>query len=312
MASSSPPRHPEIGESWPLSASFLASNSKETMHSGESISELPLHYGEVQKDGTLVERPSEDLPRSAHGDIGPLLPQATYSVPPSLQHHISLGPKPRSEALPVGGSVRDDIHPEHRASQQRGKSGSRRILPDLEVGRPLFNQGEYRQSMRGRYSRPDGYERYDDYDDDYDEPYLPPQRVRDRAYFPEDEYGSLRRRPQRASTRYRNRRYPPQDRGWRRKSLEEYEDTLPRTPHRYHSQKKARGPSTVREDEKEEFEDDESQRDTSPAINRQIRFKDLSPQERKQIMRLPWIQWMDSSTKNREFSRAPHSVCLLS
>ncbi len=298
MSSPSLPKQPEFGESWPLSASFLASNSKETM-SGESISELPLHYGEVQKDGTMVERQSEELPRSAHGDIGLLLPRSTHSTPYVLQHHASVGPAARQE--PMNGSVRDETQHEQRGFHRRGKSNSRRLLPDLEVGRPLFNRGEYRQSMRGRYSRPDGYERYDDYDDDYDEPYVPPQRVRDRAYFPEDEYGSLRRRQQqRASSRYASQRYPPRDRDGRRRSLEDYEETLPRTPHRFYSQKKARGPSTVREAEKEEFEDDESRRDTSPAINRQIRFKDLSPEERKQIMRLPWTQWMDSSTKNRK------------
>jgi len=39
-----------------------------------------------------------------------------------------------------------------------------------------------------------------------------------------------------------------------------------------------------------------------------IDFKSLSPEERAEVMRLPWTQWMNSDFKNRKFHSRPNSV----
>ncbi|KAJ9614650.1 hypothetical protein H2200_002787 [Cladophialophora chaetospira] len=274
--------------------------------SAGSISELPIHYGEVQRDGTVLERSSEELPlqRSREDDIGTLLSsppkQSVNNTSPS-PYHASSGPARHQDSLPLRKSIQDDTRGSNGGIYSHGRTNSRRRMSEVEVGRAILGRGEHRQSMRARISRHDGYEPYSDYDDEeYDEPrYRPPRRVRERAYFPEDEYGSLRRRPGRAVSRHTYQGYPfPQDRHWRSRSFDDYDDVPLRTPRRFYPPKQARGPSTVREDEKEGFEDVVHPMDISPAMNTQIRFKDLSPEERKQIMRLPWIQWMDSSTKN--------------
>jgi len=90
-------------------------------------------------------------------------------------------------------------------------------------------------------------------------------------------------------------------------SLDE-DDEEPYTPRRYHSQKKpltTQIPFTEHPGRDYEGERDEHGiyiRETSPSNIRPLRFTDLTREEKKEIMRLPWTQWMDSSFKNRECS----------
>jgi hypothetical protein len=286
---------PEISESWPLAASFLNSTSERAM-SSESVSELPIHYGEVQKDGTRVERPSDELlPRhSSQDDAGPLLP-GTATTPGGRHHH---GPAIHQEPLSIEGRVRDESRTEHRGGSYSGKADPRRSIRTLEIGRPGHGRSNDRDSYSGRKPRYDNYERYDDYEDDYDESYGYPRRMRDRAYHPEDDYGPPRRRTSRGPARY-HPPYPSQERERPRRSVDDYGDRTPQTPRRFNSQRVSHGPSTVQEQTEDGYEDDIYPRDTSPGTNRQLRFKDLSKEERKEVLRLPWIQWMDSEVKNR-------------
>ena len=254
--------------------------------STESVSELPTHYGEVQKDGTRVERPQggPSRQRSSQDDSAPLV-----------------------RTLPPSGSM--FVAPFDAFDQDAGNRASRdetRTSRDIGDSRPsrqksTLGRNDYGRSLRMR-RRYDDYERYSDYDDEYDDP-PQPRRIRDRPYFPGgDELGPLCR-PSRAS-RQGGGGYP---RDRRRRSLEEY-DEPPRTPRGNYSQKKQSvAHNAYTYDEEGERQEHKSgggggvyPTDAPTAINRQINFKDLTREQKREIMRLPWIQWMDSSTKNRE------------
>lgn len=253
--------------------------------SKDSISELPVHYGEVTKDGIKIERPSEDAPRRQSSDDTPS-PGRQNRQSAIIIHQASLGAP--DQQIPARRSkdetsAEGDDYPRTKTRPPHG----------LEIARSGLARSDYRQSFRDRRGH-DDFDRYSD-DDDYDDPYYRPQRIRDRPYYTEDEYVP-RRRPSHASRqsyRYPRDRYP--------RTMDDYSDG-PRTPRKYYAQRKSttsRGPPIVHESDGDE--EVIYPKDTSPGVNRQIKFKDLSKEERKEIMRLPWVQWMDSDTKNRKY-----------
>ena len=247
--------------------------------SGESPSELPVHYGEVTKDGTRVERPSEDTRghRSSHDDGAPLVKKLPLDQQSSVSpiHDLNL-----ADTLDDPRSSRVTIH-------QRSRS---RPLTGLDFSKPNMGRDYSRRSAADR-RRYDDYERYDD-DEEYEpQPQYKPRRIADRAYFPEEEYYEPRRRPSYATR-------PPPER--RRRSID-YEEEAP-PPRRHNSTRiarTARGPSTV--EEEDDGEDYPMDRSPPPKGKRQLQLSDLTPEERKDIMRLPWTQWMNSDLKNREY-----------
>jgi aquaporin rerated protein, other eukaryote len=258
----------------------LTFNTNDTM----SVEELPLHYGDMQRDGTRVERPSEEhVNRQSLQDDRPLLRTVPQTIPAQQNPGLSELPS----------KAKDDARSEAGYSQSRIQARPW-PLGDLEAGRS--EPGRSASRHRYRDWRRHEYDSYSDYEDEDDRPYRP-RRIRDRAYFPEDDY-LPHRRPSRSS-RYGPNAYPPRDR--MRGSIDEYDDG-PRTPRRYNyptskDMRYSKGPSTVQEGDEEA---EGFARGSSPGRNNQIRFEDLSPEERRQIMRLPWTQWMDSNFKNRK------------
>lgn len=258
--------------------------------SAESVSELPIHYGEVQKDGTRIERPSEERSRGRpfHDEPSSQVRRPSQSA---MLNRPSLG-LPEQDFQPRGS--KDETRTNRGDSH--GRPNHQQLGGSLDVGKPSFGRNDHRRGIRQR-RRYDDSDRYSDYDDEYDEPYRP-RRIQNRAYFPGDEYGP-RRRPSRASRYGTTYSQDP-----RRRSLEDY-DEEPYTPRRHHSQKKPLAyQSPFIEHEGEDYEEEEViyPRDRSPGNNKPLRFKDLTRAEKKEIMRLPWTQWMDSNFKNREGS----------
>lgn len=256
--------------------------------SAESASELPLHYGEVQKDGTRTERPSEDRSgeRLTQGEPSALVRRPSQSAMPNRAafgpHEQDIPARPsRDEARTTTG-----ISPGRPINQQYGGS--------LDAGRSPYSRNEYRRSLRPR-RRHDDY--YSDYEEEYEEPHRP-RRIQQRAYFPEEEEHGPRRRPSRAS-----RQGPAYSHDPRRASLDEY-DEEPFPPKRYPSQRKPIAThNAYAENQRDEWEADEEEQGIHPrngSPGRNLRFQDLTREEKKQIMRLPWTQWMDSNLKNRE------------
>ncbi|KEF59291.1 uncharacterized protein A1O9_04135 [Exophiala aquamarina CBS 119918] len=259
--------------------------------SAESVSELPIHYGEVQKDGTRIERPSEERTRgrSLHDEAEFLVINLSQSAmgnrPPASMPDKDMQPR----------SSRDETR------NNRGTSHSRPGYPPTSArafdgGKSSFGRNEYRRNVRQRM-RHDDNERYSGYDDGYDEPHRP-RRIQQRAYYPGDEY-SIRRRPSRASrygTTYSQD--PP------RTSLED-DDEEPYRPRRFRSQRKSlasQRPFVEHQGDEYEGQEranhEEYARDGSPGNHKPFRFTDLTREEKRQIMRLPLTQWMDSSFKN--------------
>ena len=279
---------------------FLFSFNTSEVMSADSISELPIHYGEVQKDGTRVERPGEERPgrRSTQDEPARLVKGPGQSA---TIHHATLD-VPEQE--PPMRTSRDESRADRGTNYGRGNS--RRLSPSFDAERPNFGRDDYKQNVRDR-RRYDDCDRYSDYEDEYDEPNRP-RRIRDRSYFPEDD-DVQRRRPSRS---FRPGNSYPRDP--RRSLLDDYDNEPP--TRRSHSQKKPLRPPRVQEEEDEEAGGDETTmypRESSIGINgtRQLHFKDLTREEQKEIMRLPWTQWMNSSTKNREQATALVVPCSL-
>lgn len=255
--------------------------------SAESVSELPLHYGEVHKDGTRIEHPSEDQPgeRPAQGEPSSLTRKTSQSA---TSNRPTLGLP--DQDIPNRLS-RDEAR---TASLSHGRPIVQHYGGSLDAGRPPYSRNEYRRSLRPR-RRYDDYERYSDYEEEYEEPYRP-RRIQQRAYFPGGEEHGPRRRPSRAS-----RQGAAYSRDPRRMSLDEY-DEEPYTPGRYPSEKKpVPTHTTYAEQPRDEWDIDEEERGFNPrngSPGRHLRFQDLTREEKKEIMRLPWTQWMDSNVKN--------------
>lgn len=168
--------------------------------SGESVSELPIYYGERSKYSTTVERPSAE-----HDDVVPLVTRTARSYSTREQ-----ATSPRS---PMQGSpeftrsiIVDEAQSESGLRERRNSRQGTAI--DFSLSR--------RSEPRRRGSRPDRYDDYDreydrDYDEDDDRPYRRPLRYRDMQY---DRYD---RRPPRAH-RYAD------DYDRRRRTMGEWDD----------------------------------------------------------------------------------------
>lgn len=177
-----------------------------------------------------------------------------------------------------------------------GGSGSKRPSDSAEYDRPYYSAGgESRRRLRSR-------------DDDY---YRGSLRDNERDYASDREY-----RP------YRKDSKSERDRDWEREDLDRHVDHENRKPPRAHQNSLRQGrqlperkqyieetkidyyePDTPRKDGRRRRLPDEESLDgyDYEGQRRTLNLQDLSPAERKEVMRLPWMTWMNSNAKNRMF-----------
>jgi aquaporin related protein len=238
-------------------------------------SELPQHYGSKTSDGELIKRPTTPpgvlaSPRRAY--------HPTYSperTPVDLQQTFE-------SERPAGLRRRPSSNP---ANPRRYSGG------DYERERPNFFPEA--NSRKGTIrSRDDGYfddqrsstqlRRAEDYGlhpDSYERS-RPPRTYRNPTL------GDWEKQPSSASKPYfdETRRDYDLERGrerdsWsdRRKKSTDYEESVDGYNYNQHDKK--------------------------------FDFKRLTKEERAEVMRLPWTQWMNSSLKNRKSSSHSYSAC---
>jgi aquaporin related protein len=230
---------------------------------GDGPSELPQHYGSKTSDGELVKRPNS--PDRAYQPSNRLAysPERTPIDPPYLSGNPD-------DLRGAGLRRRPSQNPTRR------HSGG-----DYDLPRPSVSaDGGSRRPLR---SRDDGY-----------------YRDEDRGWSRRDDYAphpdsAERSRPPRT---YRNVE------GWERGP------SSASKPY-FEESRFDRDLERGREDwspEKKRISDEEYSVDGynyDAHRNGQgrgtIDFKSLSPEERAEVMRLPWTQWMNSSVKNRKF-----------
>ena len=269
-------------------------------HTGE----LPTYYGERTKDGSRVERPSEEHDREVDRDhdsgdqTNPLVakPPKTYSTRDS-----AISPR----GPPNGNFSRPNVVHEADSNALIQRRSSRR--PSSGTDFPLPTN---RLTRRGTQHRP----RYADYDryDDYDEQYEAPRRFRS---FREREYGRGRGRDYDLDEpRYSRYVDDRPRRPYQPKHVDDYESdpgysrrhpSTPRAPPR-------EIPSPIHDDDLSYERKGPIDQPVSPQTLRNLKkvskFQDLSKQERKEILRLPWTQWMNSNFKNRMYR--PHDLTM--
>lgn len=234
-------------------------------------SELPLHYGSKTSDGELIRRPSTPP--------GLALPRRSY--------HPTNGPPHSPELTPVDpyhfSSFDSDTTRVNSGLRRKPTTTTRRYSADHE--RPNFTvDTSSRRPLRAR-------------DEDY---YSDRERDRDRSsssrrdefsYGHPDQYE--RSRPPRT---YRNTE------SWEKAPVSatrsyfdepRYERDLERGRDEYIPERKRSA---------DEQSIDGYNYDAHKQGNRAtIDFKNLTKEERAEVMRLPWTQWMDSNVKNRKW-----------
>jgi aquaporin related protein len=231
----------------------------------DGASELPQHYGSRTTDGELIKRP-----------MSPIIPSS-----PLRAYH----PGSRRDYSPERTPIEPAYDTEHSRS---GPSGLRRrpstgparrhSLGEYDRDRPSFSSGEH--SKRPLRSRDDGYYRDDD-----------------RSYSRRDEHAHPdayeRSRPPRT---YRNG--DGYERGPSSASKPFFDES--RSEYRQRDLERGEwGDDYKREsDESVDGYDYEAQKRNRPRTT--IDFDSLTPEEKKQVMRLPWTQWMNSNVKNRK------------
>jgi aquaporin related protein len=236
---------------------------------GDGPSELPQHYGGKTLDGELIKRPNS-----------PMLPNSPgRSYQPS--NRLTYSP----ERTPLDPSY-SSVNPE----DYRGAGLRRR--PSQNTPR-RHSGGEY-DLPRPSLSVDAGSRR--------------PLRSRDDGYYRDEERGYSRRDDYAPHPDSQGRSRPPRT----YRNSESWERVPPSAskPH-FEESRYDRDLERGREDwsqEKKRVSDEEYSVDGynydahRDGNNRgAIDFKSLSPEERKEVLRLPWTQWMNSSVKNRKF-----------
>jgi aquaporin related protein len=258
-----------------------------------SPSELPVFYGGRTADGELVKRPSEDNALGLASPSRTLQRRAASPdrtpMPPSVIGTEFDRPIARQRTRP--SPYTRHSYAEERPSQERPSPRSQ-------------------SSRRPARTREEEYYDDRDYDRDYDryeKRYRREERDREFGRDREPYHPDIheRSRPPRS---YRNAEYTT----WAR-------------PRSYHDHRGDRPNSLYEERRDRESPPQEpllamTNRDSWTAVKRQIsedesldgynygsrrrgpqiNFKDLSPAEKAEVMRLPWSHWMNSDFKNRK------------
>ena len=234
---------------------------------GDGLSELPLHYDSKTSDGELIKRPNS-----------PILPNSPgRSYQPSKR--LAYSPERTPIDLPYSSGNPEDFRGAGLRRRPSQNPTRRHSGGDYDLPRPSVSvDGGSRRPLR---SRDDGY-----------------YRDEERGWSRRDEYAphpdsQERSRPPRT---YRNVE------GWERGPssaskayFEEsrYERDLERGREDWSPEKKR----ISDEDSVDGYNYDAHRgRQTRGTID----FKSLSPEERAEVLRLPWTQWMNSGVKNRK------------
>lgn len=229
----------------------------------DESSDLPQHYGSKTSNGELIQRlPSPTIPSSPLHAYQPGSSRRDYSPERTpLDFHFG------AEHSRSGGLRR-------RASSSAPRGYS---LGEYDRDRPSMSSGEH--SKRPLRSRDDGYSREDDR-------HYP--RREDWAHHP-DSYE--RSRPPRA---FRNG-----DAGGRDPPVvpKPYFDEA-RGDYRERDLERGDWPHAKRPSMSSESIDGYDYEQKKRKQQRTIDLDNLTPEERKQVMRLPWTQWMNSNFKN--------------
>lgn len=248
--------------------------------SGEGPSELPIHYGGQTMDGELIKRPSSPpMPSS---------PTRAYHQEP---RRLNFSPEPVDPVFTDAENIRAGLRrrPSHQTPMRRHSGG------EHDFQRPSFSERSS-ADRRPLRSRDDGYWRDEDRPmsrsradewrshPDLREKSRPPRSYRNvdgwergpgsasKPYFEEsrgDFRGSMD--PDLEKGTFGHGAYSP----YKRPSM----DQTSVDGYDYDGQKKAY---------------------YKPSNATTIDFKNLSAEERKEVMRLPWTQWMNSDVKNRK------------
>ena len=234
--------------------------------SGEGPSEPPQHYGSRATEGELIRRPVTP----------PVLasPRRPYN------------PNPRAfspERTPVDASYTDpDLSRTSGGLRRRPSGGNppprRWSGGEYDRERPMFSSTET-SSRKALRSRDDAYYREDDYDRYYQPRAHPDQHERSRPPRSYRNVDGWEKGPSSAT-----KPFFEESRSDYNRDLEKGEET---------SWRKKSGVSA--EESVDGYDYDRQKKLQS------ISFKHLTPEERSQVMRLPWTQWMNSDVKNRKF-----------
>ena len=236
-------------------------------------------YGEKAKDGATIERPSQDYGREHENDF-PSIKRPDEAAKPAA-HTLSPGIQSQAEHLrPItfDESVFDN--------GMRDRHGSQRSPIVIDYAQRASARPSVRGSIQDRRGGHDYDDRYDDEYEDYDHQY----RRGPRGYGydrREDIAEDLRRlvRSSRLADEYYDR---PQRmrRTW---------DGARTAPRQYYDGRSRQTRPAVIEDEEVII----GPRKTSSPIRPSVDFKKLTTEEKKEVLRLPWTQWMNSDLKNR-------------
>jgi len=223
-------------------------------------SELPQHYGSKAMDGELVKRASSPMIPSSPSRAYQPAPRLTYSP-----ERTPVEVHQYTSSAVEGGGLRRRPSSNNVPQQRRYSQGDYDQRPSFqsESRRPLKarDDGWYRDEVRGYSSRDD---------------YLPHPDAIERS------------RPPRT---YRN--IEGWERGPNTASKPYFDDNL-------RDRDLERGDySGERKREYEESVDGYNYEQQKNPNRHTIDFKNLTAEERAEVMRLPWTQWMNSNVKNR-------------
>lgn len=238
--------------------------------SGDGPSELPQHYGSRTTDGELIRRPV--TPPVLASPRRPYNPNPRAFSPertPVDAHHYSDSEVPRTS-----GGLRRRPSGSVNAPPSRRWSGG-----EYDRERPIFStENNSRKALR---SRDDSYYREDDFDRYYPPRAHPDQYERSRPPRAYRNVDGWEKGPSSASKPFFD-----ESRSDYNRDLEKGEDQ---------SWRKKSGISA--EESVDGYDYERNKRNLQS-----IDFKNLTPEERAEVMRLPWTQWMNSNVKNRMFT----------
>jgi aquaporin related protein len=256
--------------------------------SADGPSELPLHYGSKTSDGELVKRPASPA--------GLASPRRSYH--PS--NSVAYSPEERTPVdIHQNFSSFDSENPRLGSGLRRKPSNAPRRYSggDYERERPSFpmdtssrkalrsRDDEYYSDREGRASslRRDEYMQHG-HPDSYERS-RPPRTYRNTMGYDREPPSGTKPYFEESSGEYRGGEYRDVERG--------------RDGYNYDRKRSA----------DEESIDGYNYDAHKRKANGQIDFKNLSKEERAEVMRLPWTQWMDSNVKNRKPSHSGPCFC---
>jgi len=251
---------------------------------GEASIDPPSQYNDKSPSGDLVQRPNSPLsPRGPQRQSYQAFHRPGPYESDSRDHHYAS----ESEAPRTGPRRR----PSSAARPPRRHSHS-----EYDVERPSFNSKESQQRLRDRERERDRDDYWRDEERDY---YY--RRDRDDGRHP-DHHEWSRSRPPRA---YRNyERGMSSSKNEIEESRSDWRDlekgNMSGSPERF-------GNGRAWRNDDEQSLDGYNYEGTQHGSGKTLDFKNLTPQERAQVLRLPWLQWMHSNIKNRE-SYSPFSI----